>query len=70
MVLNWQSLDDYPGGKAMFWVDDDYAEYAVFGWIEDKGDGPRIWDDNDFGYAHAQYVAFWAPCKPPNDQRH
>ena len=56
-----------PDGFALFWVDDGLMEYAVFGIVQQlPGDEePRIWDDNDAGYAFERYIAFWKPCNRP-----
>lgn len=70
-MVVWQSIDTYPGGKALFWIEDRAGEYAVFGELDRRdicaadGGALRVWDDNDFGYAEAQYVTHWAECAPP-----
>lgn len=59
--------ENKPKGFALFWVDDGVAEYAVYGIVQSlpPEDEPRIWDDNDFGYALESEIAFWKPCARP-----
>ncbi|KPN64265.1 hypothetical protein SAMN04488527_101267 [Aliiroseovarius crassostreae] len=66
-MVKWQSMDTYPGGKALFWCTDAFGGYAAYGeiWEAPRDDGPRIWDDEDRGFALLQDVSHWAECRPP-----
>jgi hypothetical protein len=66
-MVAWQSIDTYPGGKALFWCEDAFGGYPAFGEIEECPDdkGPRVWDDEGRGFALLEDVTHWAECAPP-----
>ena len=67
-MVEWQTMESYrDGDEGLFWIDDGFCEYAVFGVIECRGydTSPRVWDDNDFGYGLAIDVVCWTPCAKP-----
>lgn len=69
MAVIWQPISTYkPGRLVLFWVDDGFAQYPVYGRRWEGGDDDRcIWDDNGYGYAGAAF--WWADFTPPHGGR-